>query len=222
MAQPTLAQTPQVAFDSNLVDGQQVANTIRMIGFAITPQSTGYVEISVDAQNLGRAAYPLQRPDVPNSGFIMEIDTVNFSNGTRIIMANSYTAAGAPIASATRTLKFANVAAKGAIEAPAFRGSVAGEITFTGWALASGGFKRLEVYVDGLFAGLADWGLPWSDIQQLYPEYGIANGGFRGIVNLDQLGLARGFHRVSLVGIDGNEFSPLARTSRPFRQPSPG
>jgi beta-mannanase len=205
LAQPAAAQSPQVAFDSNLAEGQQVANTIRVIGFAITPQSSGYVEIAVDARNLGRAAYPLQRADVPNSGFIMEIDTLNFPNGNHTIKASAFTAAGVPVGTATRTLTFANILAKGSIEVPAFRGSIAGEITFTGWALANGGFKRLELQIDGLFAGLADWGQPRSDIQQLYPEYGIANSGFRAVVNLDQLGLARGYHRIVLVGSDGTD-----------------
>jgi Glycosyl hydrolase family 26/Repeat of unknown function (DUF5648) len=205
LAQPAAAQSPQVAFDSNLTEGQQVANTIRLIGFAITPQSSGYVEIAVDAQNLGRAAYPLPRTDVPNSGFIMEIDTLNFPNGNHTIKASAFTAAGAPVGSATRTLNFANILAIGSFEVPAFRGSVAGAITFTGWALANGGFKRLELQIDGLFSGTADWGLPRSDIQQLHPEYGIANGGFRAVVDLDQLGLARGYHRVLLVGIDGTD-----------------
>jgi hypothetical protein len=205
LAQPSAAQSPQVAFDSNLAEGQQVANTIRMIGFAITPQSSGYVEIAVDAQNLGRAAYPLPRTDVPNSGFIMEIDTLNFPNGNHTIKASAFAATGAPVGSAIRTLRFANILAKGSIEAPVLRAPVAGEIAFTGWALANGGFKRLEIQIDGLFAGLADWGLPRIDIQQLYPEYGIANSGFRAVVNLAQIGLARGYHRVVLVGIDGTD-----------------
>src|SRR5438552_1832753 len=84
-ASGAFAQTPQIGLDNNFADNQLVANTIRIIGFAITPNSTGYVEISVDAQNLGRAAYPLPRTDVPNSGFIMEIDTLNFSNGPRFV-----------------------------------------------------------------------------------------------------------------------------------------
>ncbi|MEO8135249.1 MAG: hypothetical protein ABI831_14855, partial [Betaproteobacteria bacterium] len=199
------AQAPQVAFDSNLVEGQQVTNTIRVIGFAITPQSTGYVEIAVDAQNLGRAAYPLPRTDVPNSGFIMEIDTLSFPNGSHVIKATAFTAAGAVVGSATRTLRFANVPARGAIEAPGERVPVSGATTFTGWALAEGGFKRLEVQIDGLFAGLANWGLPRSDIQAQFPEYGIANGGFSAALNLDQLALARGIHRIALVGVDGTD-----------------
>src|SRR5438477_597061 len=48
LALPAGAQMPQVAFDSNLAEGQQVSNTIRIIGFAITPTSAGYVEIAVD------------------------------------------------------------------------------------------------------------------------------------------------------------------------------
>ena len=205
VALPAAAQTPLVGLDSNLTEGQQVANTIRIIGFAITPQSAGYVDIAVDARNLGRAAYPLSRTDVPNSGFIMEIDTRNFPNGNHAIKASAFTAAGVPVGAATRNLKFVNVLAKGAIEAPARNTGVAGNVTFTGWALGDGGFKRLEVQIDGRFAGLADWGLPRSDIQQQYPDYGIANGGFRAVVALDQLGLARGTHRVELVGIDGTD-----------------
>jgi len=202
---PAAAQSPQVAIDSNLTEGQQVANTIRIIGFAITPQSSGYVEIAVDAQNLGRAAYPLQRSDVPNSGFIMEIDTLNFPNGSHVIKASGFTADGAPVGIATRTLKFNNILARGAIEAPAAGASVSGQVTFGGWALANGGFKKLELQIDGVFAGSADWGLPRSDIAAQYPDYGLSNGGFQAAINLDSLGLARGYHRVLLVGVDGTD-----------------
>ena len=203
LANAATAQTPQVAFDHNLTEGQQVTNTVRIIGLAITPGSTGYVEVSAGSQNLGRAAYPLSRTDVPNSGFILEIDTLKFPNGAYPIRASSFTASGTPIASATRNLKFSNVLPTGAIEQPAVRGAVTGVVNFTGWAVADRGYKRLELQVDGRFAGTADWGTPRNDIATLYPQFGIANSGFHGTVNLDQLGLARGYHRVLLVGIDG-------------------
>ena len=205
LAAGALAQTPQIGLDSNLAENQQVANTIRVIGFAITPGSTGYVEIAVDNQNLGRASYPLPRTDVPNSGFIMEIDTLNFPNGSHVIRASSFTAAGAAIASTTRTLRFANVLAKGDFEAPAPREGVTGTVNFTGWALGDGGFKRLEVLIDGRFAGLATWGAARPDIQARHPEYGLANGGWSAAIDLDALQLARGVHRTTLVGIDGHD-----------------
>jgi len=204
-AWPALAQTPQIGIDSNLAENQEVAGTIRVIGFAITPSSSGYVEIAVDNQNLGRAAYPLQRTDVPNSGFIMEIDTLNFPNGAHAIKASSFTAAGEAVAATTRNLRFANVFAKGAFEAPAPRTVVTGTVAFTGWALGDGGFKRLEVLIDGRFTGLANWGGPRSDIAAQYPEYGIANSGFSASIDLDVLGLAHGIHRVVLVGVDGKD-----------------
>jgi len=197
------AQGEQIAFDDNLAEGQSVANTIRVVGWAITPLSSGQVEILVDGNVVGQAAYPLSRLDVPNSGFILELDTVGYANGAHTLTARSLSSSGASIASVSRTLRFANVPARGVIDGPGFRDPAAGVVGVWGWALADRGFERLEIQVDGRFAASADWGLPRPDVQAAFPEYGIANAGFSASVDLDRLGLARGYHRISVTGVDG-------------------
>ena len=202
LALPAAAQNPLVALDSNLTEGQEVFNTIRVIGFAVTAGSTGYVEIVVDSQNFGRASYPLPRTDVPNSGFVLEVDTLTVPNGTHAFRATAYSSTGVVVGTATKNLKVINVPARGVIEAPAANAQASGTVNFTGYALAKGGFKRLEVQIDGLLAALANYGTARSDVQQQFPEYNIANSGFSAAVNLAALNLARGYHRVVIEGID--------------------
>lgn len=197
------AQNQHIALDGNLAEGQSVTNTIRIVGWAITPQSSGHVEVLVDDSPAGKAAYPLSRQDVPDSGFALELDTTAHANGVHTISARSLSPTGTPIASASRTLRFANVPARGAIDAPRFRDPAAGVIGVSGWALAEGGFGLLEVQVDGRFAASADWGAARPDVQAAFPEYGIANAGFHATLDLATLGLARGYHRITVVGIDG-------------------
>jgi hypothetical protein len=117
-------------------------------------------------------------------------------------------------------LRFTNILAKGEIESPASRASVSGTVNFTGWALGDNGFKRLEVQIDGLFVGVANWGTPRPDIQSRFPEFGIGNSGFSASVNLDQQQLARGIHRVVLVGIDGKDTRRLVTAARSCTRPA--
>lgn len=199
----TVAQ--EIAFDHTITNGMSVINTVRVVGWAKTPASSGSVEVYLDGTHLGKAAYPLPRSDVPNSGFILEFDSLAFANGLKQLTVTAFDAQGKQIESASIQLNIANTPVRGAIETPQYRDPAAGEIGVTGWALGKGGFKKLEVLVNGHYAADADYGLPRSDIQVSYPEYGIANSGFRAVVNLDKLGLARGYHRITLVGLDVDE-----------------
>ena len=203
LASSAIAQ--QIAFDSTIQEGMTVINTVRIVGWAKTPSSSGSVQIAVDNAPLGKAAYPLSRVDVPNSGFILEFDSLAFPNGLRTISATSFDVQGVQIASASIKINIANTPTKGLIEGPGRRDPASGDIGVTGWALGKGGFKKLEILINGRYAADASYGRPRSDVQAVFPEYGIANSGFYALVKLDSLGLARGFHRLALVGIDAED-----------------
>lgn len=201
----SLAIAQQIAFDSTIQEGMTVINTVRIVGWAKTPSSSGTVQIAVDNTPLGKAAYPLSRVDVPNSGFILEFDSLALPNGLRTITATSFDVQGTPIANVSIKINIANTPTKGAIDGPGPRDPASGDIGVTGWALGKGGFKKLEILIDGHYAADASYGRPRSDVQAAFPEYGIANSGFYALVKLDSLGLARGFHRITLVGIDAED-----------------
>lgn len=195
------AQSPKVAFDNNLTPNQVVKGVVRLFGFARTTNSQGYVEVAVDGQRIGRPAYPLFRTDVPNSGWGMELDTEAFANGNRLIEAFGYEKSGQLVESARLTLNFRNTPLRGVIESPGWRDPASGEIGIAGWALAEGGLKSMEILINGQRVADAQLGLPRSDVQAVFPEYGNATSGFRAVVNLGRLDLPRGFHRVDAVGI---------------------
>ena len=221
LAGPASAQNPIVAIDSNIAENQEISNTVRVIGFAVSPGSSGYVEVSLDSQNFGRASYPLPRNDVPNSGFVQEVDTLSVPNGSHVLKATAYSAAGAVLGTATKTVRVNNVPSRGAIESPSSTVQVVtSTATFTGWALGKGGFKRLEVQIDGLFGAAASYGTAVrTDIQQQFPEYNTANSGWSAPVNLQAMNLARGWHRVTLEGIDGSDERRMIAESYFFYTP---
>lgn len=201
----TTAWAQQIAFDSTIQQGMSVINTVRIVGWAKTPTSSGSVRIFLDDFPLGKAAYPLSRSDVPDSGFILEFDSLAFPNGQRTVTATSFDAQGSPIESASIKINIVNTPTKGAVDSPARRDPASGDIGVSGWALGKGGFKKLEIQINGRYAADATYGLPRNDVQAIFPEYNIVNSGFYALVKLDTLNLPRGYHRLSLIGIDAED-----------------
>jgi len=127
------ATAQQIAFDNTIQEGMTVINTVKIVGWAKTPASSGNVQIAVDNVPLGKAAYPLSRVDVPNSSFILEFDSLPLPNGLRTITATSFDAQGVSLASASIKINIANTPSKGVIEIedPGPRDPAVGDIGVT-------------------------------------------------------------------------------------------
>lgn len=76
-------------------------------------------------------------------------------------------------------------------------------MTFSGWALDEnvGGARTVEIYVDGTFYGVAEYGQPRSDVQMAYPNIANSlNSGWRFNFDTNQVSDAR--HRLTVRVLD--------------------
>ncbi|MBI3498490.1 MAG: hypothetical protein HY058_14415 [Proteobacteria bacterium] len=191
-----------IEIDNNLVEGQTVSATIRVVGYAQIPNRDGYVDIFFNGTKIGRATYGTNRPEagLQNMGYILDVDTEPLANGTTLIEAKAFTTAGAPVGTASRNVRINNLTLIGAIETPASGSTVSGgSVVLKGWALVSGGFKSLEMLMDGrLLTTLAlDQARP--DVLTAFPGYSIATPGYQKTVDLSTS--AQGNHSLALVGV---------------------
>ncbi len=103
-----------------------------------------------------------------------------------------------------------NFASFGFIDYPTHSDFVSGDVTFRGWALDrdNGGVQSVEIYVDGVLAGLAQYGLARPDVQTQYPfvNNGL-NSGWR--FTFDTRQLSNAHHRLTVQVLDGEGASSI-------------
>ncbi|MFB9968781.1 glycoside hydrolase family 26 protein [Pseudoroseomonas cervicalis] len=192
---------PLINFDDNTTNGQRVDGVVSLVGFAQLPGSQGSVRIYANGQLLGTAAYPTQRPDVPNSGFIFDFNSDLLPEGPVTLRAQSYNAAGQLVGTAERLLVIDRMEQLGHFETPDLL--AAGTVSLAGWALAEDGFRSLEVLLDGHYLGNAAWRVAARpDVAAAFPEYQESRAGFSATVSL--AGQAQGYHRLTLVGVQAD------------------
>jgi N-acetylmuramoyl-L-alanine amidase len=158
-------------------------------------------------------------PDVPRAGFMFALDVGRlitergFSEGHHTLklrvgdQENGFgeipNTSGIPV-----FFRCANnnqdLPAFGFIDYPIKFDFIRGTVVFTGWALDQNfsGVQSVEIFVDGQFKGVAQYGLPRFDVQQVYPT--INNSffaGWRFTFDTTQLSDAR--HRLTVETVDG-------------------
>lgn len=86
----------------------------------------------------------------------------------------------------------------GFIDSPRDLAYLKGEVTFFGWALdEDGGVQTVEIYVDGLLMGLAQYGLIRTDVEAAYPFiFNSELSGWRFTIDTTKLSDAR--HRLTV------------------------
>lgn len=96
-----------------------------------------------------------------------------------------------------------NRATRGYIDFPQKFDYINGTVVFRGWAIEPGdaGVSDVQIWVDGVFVGSAQYGLPRPDVAAAYPSTTSLNSGWR--FEFDTRQLANAKHRVTVVVIDG-------------------
>lgn len=65
------------------------------------------------------------------------------------------------------------------------KNNVEGDILeVTGWALNGEGISAINIYIDGVFKGTAQYGLARNDVYNVYPEYSNKNSGYRAVIDI--------------------------------------
>lgn len=207
-----VAGAPLINIDDNLTDGQRVNGLISVVGFAQIPNSEGRVDVFVDGQKVGEATFPTFREDVPNSGFIFDLDTGALAEGPHDILVRSFGADGAAIADTGISVVVDRPDRLGFFDTPARSSAHEGDLlTVSGWAVDNTGFQSLEVLANGELLGtVAPGTVARPDVAEAF-NAGTANLGFQG--QLDIGALPSGPNVLTLVGVNGEgSRSELAET----------
>jgi len=194
------------------------SGVVNAFGWAIDDiEAITSVAISIDGVSYGNAAYGGSRPDVcaafpgragcPNVGWNFLLDTRLLSDGPHVFGVTSTSASGRH---STITSPFSVSNATGnpiriTIDSPALNGTLAGTVQAFGWALESGDqIASVQILVDGILYGAANYGDSRPDVCALYSSPSCANVGWHFF--LDTTGLANGVHTFIVQATDTNGF----------------
>ena len=175
-------------------------------------------EAFVDCYGLTRfdvAKYYPTYPDAPRSGFFFAIDVGSLMKlGVRAghhvmkvrvgdqeqTFADLPHTSGVPVFFACVENNFFNPI--GYIDYPTNYDYLKGAVTFYGWTIDDAStVAAVEIWIDGTFAGVAQYGFPRTDVQAAYPVFrNSRNSGWRFTMDTTQLSDAR--HRLTVVAVD--------------------
>lgn len=85
---------------------------------------------------------------------------------------------------------------KGYIDRPSNKASVSGVVKVGGWALNNDGVEKVEILVDGVVHGLANYGLKRSDVLHAFPKYQNEFSGYE--YSLDTSTISSGNHTITV------------------------
>ncbi|HEV7767934.1 MAG TPA: Ig-like domain-containing protein [Thermoanaerobaculia bacterium] len=166
-------------------------------------------------------------PDAPRAGFLFTLDVgmlmnIGVSAGSHNLMVRvgdreqTFTELpnrdGIPVFFQCVDDDFDFVAI-GHIDYPTKSDFIGGTATFRGWAVEDQStLAGVEIFVDGLFMGTAQWGFPRPDVGDFYPQIGTAD--FSGWqFNMDTRKLANSIHRLTVrVRDSGGRTSEIGST----------
>jgi len=164
------------------------------------------VDILVDDKVVGTAQYGLSRPDVPlvfpevgmDSGFSYMLDTTKLSEGKHTIEARGIGNNGVETTIRKLSVMVSSKIIKGYFDSPKSNAEISGKTNMSGWFYNSDGVERVEVLVDGVFNGVAEYGRPRPDVPIVHP-YVDNNSGYR--YTLDTTKLSPGVHTITVCGV---------------------
>lgn len=211
----TREDTGRVAYVELLVDGARVLSSDDCAFNAV---------FGTEINCYGIPRFDVQRyyptyPDSPRAGFVFSLDVGDLVNnrGFRVgnhtmkvrvgdaeqTFADIPNTSGIPVFFRCATASN-DLPALGYIDFPTKSDFVRGNVSFFGWALDQnfGGVQTVEIYVDGNLMGIAQYGLPRTDVQRAYPTIANSlNSGWRFTLDTTQFSDAK--HRLTVRTIDG-------------------
>lgn len=174
-------------------------------GWFLDVSGISKVEVFVDGKIFGQATYGISRPDVlkvlphyqnANAGYEFALDTTKLTNGTHVISVRGTGKNGSTTELQTKTVNVKNLPTIGFIDTPTNGSTVKGITNLSGWFLDASGVSEVEVLVDGLIVGQAQYGIARTDVQKFFPEYQNANAGYK--FALDTKQLSDGWHSITV------------------------
>ncbi len=167
------------------------------------------IEVLVDGKSVGEAQYGLSRIDVQNAfpeysngnaGFHYLLDTTLLNGGQHTITIRGTGINGQVTTLPESTIWIENV--KGFLDNPIPGSRHEGIINVSGWFLDVSGVESIEVLVDGVVAGKADYGDARPDVQKAFPEFNNSNAGYHFALDITQF--TNGSHIITIREIGKN------------------
>lgn len=193
------------------VNGEQVAATYRVAGWALAEDGIKKAEVFVDGKKQGEASLGVSRSDVyriypkynnHTSGYEYMLDTTAFTAGPHKLKV-VVTSNGGDVQQTETQIQVLDLPARMSLDEPSPNQAVSQVQTVRGWALSEQGVSKVEVLVDGSVKGEAQYGLPRADVAKAFPLYNNGNSGF--LYSLNTASLTNGRHTITVrvTGKDG-------------------
>ncbi|SDM69732.1 Ig-like domain-containing protein [Bacillus sp. OK048] len=201
-------------------NGAAVKGEIPVNGWFLDISGVSKIEILVDGNIMGEAQYGISRPDVfkaypqyknSNAGYQFSLNTKSLTNGQHSLTVRETGKNGMTKELDRLTVDVQNIPTVGYIDSPLSGIQSNGEITVSGWYLDVSGVSKIEVFVDGMYVGQAQYGLSRPDVQQVFPEFGNGNSGYRFTLNTAQY--SQGEHTVTVKETGNNGSTSSLTTS---------
>ncbi|MDV3425938.1 MAG: Ig-like domain-containing protein [Bacillota bacterium] len=188
---------------------------ISISGWALDKSGINSVEIYKDGTKIGSAQYGIYRPDVNkvfpgypsenNSGYKFILSRNNVSGGTHTIKVKAINKSGGYLEKYVQiTMK--KPAQRIYIDNPKEGQTITGKsMNVSGWAQNPSGVKSLNVYVDNILKGQADYGVLRYDVNKAYPGYPSGNNaGYSYTMDISSLTAGKHTVKAEALGNDGS------------------
>ncbi|MEC1522774.1 Ig-like domain-containing protein [Neobacillus niacini] len=185
------------------VSGATLYGTQSVYGWFLDESGVEAIEILMDGVVVGRASYGDARPDVERfypqynngrSGFHFALDTTKFADGQHTLTVREFGKNGTVTPLSDRTITIKN--ALGVLDSPPPGTTLRGNHNVYGWFLDNSGVAKIEVLVDGVVVGQADYGDARADVQRVYPQFNNGKAGFH--FTLDTAKFPNGQHTITI------------------------
>ncbi len=223
------------------VAGSTASGTLTIAGWAIDNLTSvgtaiGKVQVSVDGNVVGNAAYGWSRADVcaswpgrpgcPNVGFSYQLDTTALGAGLHTITVSAIDTVTPPdVGSASTTINVSYGPPAVHIDSPSPGTMLTGTVTVAGWAIDNttrigSAINSVQVKVDGVTVGTATYGVPRPDVCTAWPgRSGCPNVGFA--YQLNTATLSPGAHSLTVVATDSDTTPDSASETFSFQVTGP-
>ncbi|TFJ44988.1 hypothetical protein CKN73_00655 [Carnobacterium divergens] len=177
-------------------------------GWVLNKSEVKSISASINDNFVGNATVKLSRPDVgnaypeynnANSGFELKLTNANLKAGLNTLKLKIMFMDGSEkIISTTATYSENLLPITGSIDEPgANQANNSNDMLVRGWFLAEEGIDQVDVYVDNVYQGKANYGQLRTDVSNAYPQYKNANSGYN--LSVSTKGLSAGKHTVKVI-----------------------
>lgn len=190
-------------------NGSTFYDSVVISGWALNASGTSQVNVLVDGNPAGTAAYGGYRPDVNNiypgfpsgnySGYSLTVSLGAAVPGTHRITVQTVDGNGRTATNSVQVKKAPTL-----LCVDTQFGLINKTLSVGGWALGVGGIREVDFYIDGAYLGNTQTNFARPDVKNIFPGYAMENGGYNFTVD-DPSKIPSGKHTLTVkaVGVDG-------------------